>query len=275
MDVPSRRDLRGALFGREIARSWSDAAPRPPEASCGSSGHFRAAKPTFNAAACDGEKNYANLLVVKKPRQLGLPFPKRGGRQPGSGRPRTREYPGVIGNLVPHLRRKSFSSARAVHVTQRLRPGVGYLRKQGPAKVVQRAFVDAADRGGMRIAHYSIQGSHLHLVVEADDHVALSHGMQGLSVRVARRLNRHLGRRGQVFADRFHANVLESRRQVANAVRYVIGNYRRHTREYLQPDFRDEYATRADRPLAEPKLWLLRVGWRAERLRKPSPFEPP
>jgi len=212
---------------------------------------------------------------MKRPKQLGLPFPKRGGKQPGAGRPRIHAYPGVIGNLVPHLRRKGFTSTRAVHVTQRLRQDVGYLRKDGPAKVVQRAFADAADRNGMRVAHYSIQGNHLHLVVEADDHAALSHGMQGLAVRVARRLNRHLGRRGRVFADRFHANVLESRRQVANAVRYVLGNYRCHTREWLQPDFRDEYATRADQPLAEPKLWLLRVGWREEPVRKEVPFEPP
>jgi putative transposase len=212
---------------------------------------------------------------VSRSKQLALPFPKRGGKQPGAGRPRTRDYPGVVGLLVPHLRRKSFASARAVHVTQRLRPDVGYLRKQGPAKVVQRAFADAANRGGMRIAHYSIQGNHLHLVVEADDARALSRGMQGLAVRIARRLNRHLQRRGSVFADRFHSGVLTSRRQVANAVRYVVGNYRRHTREYLSGDFRDEYATSLDHPLAEPKLWLLRVGWRAEPVRKESSFEPP
>jgi putative transposase len=213
--------------------------------------------------------------IVKRSKQLALPFRKRGGRQPGAGRPRTREYPGVIGNLVPHLKRKGFASPRAVHVTQRLLPSVGYLRKQGPAKVLQRAFADAADRSGMRIAHYSLQGSHLHLVVEAEDARALSRGMQGLSVRIARRLNRHLRRTGGVFADRFHAGVLESRRQVANAVRYVVGNYRHHTREWLPPTFRDEYATRLDAPLAEPKLWLLRVGWRAEPVRQPSPFEPP
>jgi putative transposase len=208
-------------------------------------------------------------------KQLSLPFRKTGGKQPGAGRPRKREYPGVIGALVPHLRRDGFASTRAVHVTQRLRPDVGYLRKQGPAKIVQRAFADAANRGGMRIAHYSIQGNHLHLVVEADDATALSRGMQGLSVRIARRLNRHLRRSGAVFADRFHSGVLSSRRQVANAVRYVVGNYRRHTREYLPADFRDEYATRLEHPLAEPKLWLLRVGWHAEPPRKALPFEPP
>jgi len=212
---------------------------------------------------------------MTKQKQLFLPFPKRGGRQPGAGRPRTREYPGVIGTLVPHLGRKAFVSRRAVHVTQRLRPGVGYLRKQGPAEVVLRAFRDAADLHGMRIAHYSIQGSHLHLVVEADDAVSLSRGMQGLCVRIARRLNRHLRRRGTVFADRYHANVLESRRQVANAVRYVVGNYRHHTREWLRPGWRDEYATEATRPLAEPKLWLLRIGWLAEPARRSGQLEPP
>lgn len=200
---------------------------------------------------------------MKHGKQLRLRFPKRGGKQPGSGRPRLRDYPGVVGALVPHLQRKTFASARAVHVTQRVRPDVGYLRKQGPASVLLQAFRDATARNGMRIAHDSVQGHHLHLIVEADDSVRLSRGMQGLSVRVARRLNARLGRRGAVFADRYHARVLGTRREVGNAIRYVVGNYRHHTREYLPADYRDEYATRAEHPLSEPKSWLLRVGWRA------------
>jgi hypothetical protein len=78
-----------------------------------------------------------------------------------------------------------------------------------------------------------------------------------------------------VFADRYHAHVLDSRREVANAVRYVTGNYRHHAREWLPPHFRDSLATRADAPLAEPRLWLLRIGWRAEPQRKALCFEPP
>jgi putative transposase len=212
---------------------------------------------------------------MKRVKQLGLPFRKRGGKQPGSGRPRLRDYPGVVGALVPHLQRKVFGSARAVHVTQRVMPNVGYLRKQGPASVLLQAFRDAAERNGMRIAHYSVQGHHLHLIVEADDSLRLSRGMQGLAVRVARRLNARLGRRGAVFADRYHAHILGTRREVANAIRYVVGNYRHHTREHLPVNYRDEYATHAERPLAEPRLWLLRVGWMAEPARKLSPFEPP
>jgi REP element-mobilizing transposase RayT len=207
--------------------------------------------------------------------QLSLQFPKRGGKRPGAGRPRIHERPGLDGPGVPHLKREAFASRRAVHVTQRVRPDVGYLRKQGPARVLLGAFKDAAERGGMRIAHYSVQGQHLHLVVEAADARALSRGMQGLAIRVARRLNARLGRRGPVFADRYHAHVLDSRREVANAVRYVTGNHRHHTREWLPADFRDPLATSPDRPLATPLLWLLRVGWLAEPARKSRPFEPP
>jgi hypothetical protein len=127
-----------------------------------------------------------------------------------------------------------------------------------------RALAIAADRGGLRIAHYSIQGNHLHLVVEAENATALSLGMQGLAVRIARRLNARLGRRGPVFADRYHAHILTSRREVANAIRYVIGNYQRHALEHLPAGFRDPLATSIEQPLAEPRLWLLRIGWQME-----------
>jgi REP element-mobilizing transposase RayT len=160
-------------------------------------------------------------------------------------------------------------------VTQRVRPGVGYLRKQGPAQVLLGAFRDAARGGSMRIAHYSIQGNHLHLIVEADDSRALSSGMQGLSIRVAKRLNARLRRAGGVFVERYHAHVLESRRAVANAVRYVASNYRHHTLEHLPRDFHDPLATNPLRPLERPRLWLLRSGWQLEPRRKPAPFEPP
>jgi putative transposase len=213
--------------------------------------------------------------MARRARQIELPFRKRGGKQPGAGRPRTRPHLGLLGPGVPHLEREKFASVRAVHVTHRVRPDAGYLRKEGPAQVLAEAFRDASNRLGMRIAHYSIQGNHLHLIVEADDSDALTKGMQGLAIRLARRLNARLQRRGPVFADRYHAHILTSRRAVANAVRYVVNNYQRHTREYLPAGFRDPLATQTDRPLAEPRSWLLRVGWLLEPPRPALPFEPP
>jgi putative transposase len=203
-------------------------------------------------------------MIVGK--QLTLAFPKKGGRRPGAGRPRIHERPGLVGPGVSHLEREKFVSLKAVHVTQRIRPAVGYLRKQRPAKVLLQAFKDASESGRMRIAHYSIQGNHLHLVVEAEDAVALSRGIQGLAVRVARRLNRCLGRRGPVFADRYHSRVLDSRRALANAVRYVVNNYRHHTREYLPDDFRDPLATMPDGPLVLAEA-LVASRWMARGAR--------
>src|SRR5438105_4593367 len=138
-------------------------------------------------------------------KQLPLDLPKWGGCRKGAGRPRTRPHPGLIGPGVPHLKREAFPARIPVHVTVRVVPGVGYLRSQGRAKEIATALREAAVRFGARIVHYSIQGNHLHLIVEAESRAALSRAMQGLSIRLARRLNRRAGRRGAVFADRYHA----------------------------------------------------------------------
>jgi putative transposase len=209
---------------------------------------------------------------MRSPKQTSFEFRARGGRRPGAGRPRLHEQPGLLGPGVPHRKRQQFQACKAVHITQRVRPGVGYLRKQGPAQALLAAIRSAATGGQMRIAHYSIQGSHLHFVVEADGKTALSRGMQGLAIRIARRLNARLGRKGPVFADRYHARILSSPREVGNAIRYVVGNYRHHAREHLPPYFRDPLATRAHDPLEEPRLWLLRIGWHTVA---PRPLQPP
>jgi hypothetical protein len=111
-----------------------------------------------------------------------------------------------------------------------------------------------------------VQGNHLHLLVEAADKAALSRGMQGLAVRVARALNRVAGRRGKVFSDRYHSRPLATRREVANALRYVLQNFRHHLREDVVPRGADPCSSAAclvlplppDAPVVPPRTWLLR-----------------
>ena len=195
-------------------------------------------------------------------RQLALDLPKWGGRRAGAGRPRKHARPGLRGTEVPHLRRPDLSKRYPVHVTVRVGPGVGYLRSQRRAALLAQAFRDARLRFGLRIVHYSIQGNHLHLIVEAADAASLSRGMQGLCIRVARRLNALAARRGRVFVDRYHAHALVSRREVANAVRYVLDNFRHHAREPLPRRWLDPLSTAAA-PLSAPGTWLLRAMGRA------------
>jgi hypothetical protein len=55
--------------------------------------------------------------------------------------------------------------------------------------------------------------------------------MQGVSIRVARAVNRELVRAGRVFADRYHARALKTARAAYFAVRYVLLNARKHQSE--------------------------------------------
>jgi hypothetical protein len=167
----------------------------------------------------------------------------------------------LTGPGVPHLARPDFAGRFPLHVTLRVQPGVGYLRAQRPAGVIEGALRAAGERFGMRIVHYSVQGTHLHLLIEAEGVAALSRGMLGLATRIGKGLNRIAHRRGKVFVDRYHANILRSPRQVANARRYVLENHRHHTREYLPAHWRDPLST-ARAPLSAPSTWLLRAGWR-------------
>ena len=162
---------------------------------------------------------------------------------------------------MPHVERPEFAARNPVHVTQRMRPGVGHLRTQSRLALIRDALNDASGRFGMQVVHFSVQGNHLHLIVEADGKRALSRSMKGLAVRIAVGLNQLIGRRGAVFADRYHAHVLETPREVANTVRYVLHNYRKHAREHLPARWQDPFATSVAEPLHEPEVWLLRVGW--------------
>jgi len=191
-------------------------------------------------------------------KQLLLELPTWGGQRRGAGRQPNGRKAGVS-----HLRRPELSGREPVHVTVRVRAAVGYLRAQSRVRVIEDAIAEASDRFGMRIVHYSIQGNHLHFLVESEDSGALARGMQGLCIRIARGLNGLSNRHGRVFDDRYHAHVLRTRREAANAVKYVLGNYRHHTLEHLPPRWEDPCSSaRPGARVAPPKTWLLRVGWR-------------
>jgi len=158
------------------------------------------------------------------------------------------------------------------HVTVRMRRGVWNLRSQRCFGPISEALRKLRHREGFRVVHFSVQGNHLHLVTEADDRAAMSNGMRALLIRVARKLNRLMGTRGRLYADRFHERALTSSRAVFNVVRYVLENHSKHVQQAgkLAPPVSDPFAssnrTLDDRehgpPWSAPESWLLRVGWR-------------
>jgi hypothetical protein len=78
------------------------------------------------------------------------------------------------------------------------------------------------------VCEYSVQRNHIHLIVEADDTVALSRGMQGLVARLAKAVNRAASRSGAVFSDHYHAHELRKPTEVRNALVYVLNNWKKH-----------------------------------------------
>ncbi len=123
------------------------------------------------------------------------------------------------------------------------------------------------------LVEFSVQRDHLHLLVEAHDRLVLARGAKGLAVRLAHTINRRLGRRGQVFADRYHTRALATPREVRNALVYVLNNARKHGRVMREVDLCSSApwftgwrtpprGVRTERPVVDARTWLLREGWR-------------
>jgi REP element-mobilizing transposase RayT len=159
------------------------------------------------------------MASMKNRRQLRLRFRKRPrrGRPPGKGR-----LP------VAHRERAKFVRCRVLHVRLRVREDVPRLRRQRLAAAIRAALVGGCRKDGFRICEFSVQSNHIHLVCEADNHEALARGMQGFGVRAAKAINKALGRKGSVFAERYAVTVVSSARQVRNTLCYVLHNARRH-----------------------------------------------
>jgi hypothetical protein len=91
-----------------------------------------------------------------------------------------------------------------VLVTTRVVPEVACLRSRVAYRAVQDALTATLKRGydenRFRVCQISIQGTHLHMLIEADNREALSRGMQGFLVSCAKRLNAAAKRKGRVFA---------------------------------------------------------------------------
>ena len=131
--------------------------------------------------------------------------------------------------------------------------------------------------------------------VEANDKAALASGTQGFQISAARHLNAAISkgrpgprRRGAVFPDRYHAEIITSPTQARHALRYVLSNWRKHredrgevTRTWaidwfssaaMFPDWQEygdeEACLWRGPPTYDPlmvfraKTWLLREGWK-------------
>jgi REP element-mobilizing transposase RayT len=220
-------------------------------------------------------------------RQGAFEWKTHGGKRDGAGR-----RPNGASAGVSHRPRQIVAGRNPLHVTLRVVRGLPGLRRRDMWKAVQWALAITVRRADFRICHLSIQGNHVHLIAEADDRAALARGMQGFQISCAKQMNARIGRKGRVFADRYHARELDKPSTVRNALAYVLNNWRHHRDPFAQPRARvDPYSTGIQftgwsdapdpflrghhelLPTAFPTTWLLTTGWKRRGLI--SPFERP
>jgi REP element-mobilizing transposase RayT len=181
-----------------------------------------------------------------------------------------------------------------VHVVLRAVGAVGNLRRRCVWQALREATLTTARREDFRIVHVSLKRTHVHLIIEADSKAALAAGMQGFQISAAKHLNAAISkgrpgprRRGTVFPDRYHADIIKSPTQARHTLSYVMNNWRKHEEDRTQPVSSwtiDWFSTAAmfpgwaeygDEPFLwrgpptydplvvyQPRTWLLREGWR-------------
>jgi len=233
---------------------------------------------------------------------------RRGGKRRGAGRPKSAAR--VLAGLRAserHEKRPVLSAYVPVHVVMRVHAAVGSLRtfevfraikeasftafahdERAIAKPTASAITRKVDRA-FHIVHLSIQRTHIHLIVEASDRMALARGMQAFAISAARHINAALGRRGAVFADRYFPRMLKTPTQVRNCLAYVLNNCKHHRESarllrgtwvvdpYSTGSEFDGWKETGGRKLSVasgydwpmvwwPKTWLLSEGWRKRGL---------
>jgi len=200
----------------------------------------------------------------------------------------------------PHKTRAEFKASQPVHVVLRVHGEIvegGGLRKGKLFAAIREASIVAAKWEDCRIVHASVQRSHIHLLVEAEGKAALARGMKAFQISAAKHINAVVSRRlperrrGAVFPDRYHVEIIRSPKQARHALAYVLNNWRKHREDrhsFARSWTLDPYSTAVmfggwkergpilwldTLPKAYmglfgwlPRTWLLTVGWRRHGL---------
>ena len=190
----------------------------------------------------------------RRAKQLPLAIRTWGGARRNAGRKPNGDKAGVA-----HLPRTELRRRLPLHVTLRMAPRVYNLRSRRSFRVIDRAMRRGANRFDVAVIRFSVQGNHIHLLVEAADRESLARAMKGLSVRIARGMNRLMGTSGRVIGDRYHSRVLLTPSEVRNVVHYLSNNHRRHVGGFPE-EWIDPLTVESG---VAARTWLLRVGWRS------------
>lgn len=144
-----------------------------------------------------------------------------GGWRPGAGRPTTRG----ASMFVAHRARPEHDGRAPVLVTLRTLPVAAVFARES-LQAELREHVRASERSGFHVRHAGFESDRVLAIVEAPDADALRRGVQGLAIRLARGVNRTLGRTGRVWSERYDTRVLGTELALREAILDVRGRRR-------------------------------------------------
>jgi len=196
-----------------------------------------------------------------------------GGARTGAGRKRLERH-----DKVPHRTRPAHRDIHPMHVTLRRLPNMPSFRRQSVQTMMlgQMRRLNDAD---FQIVHFSIQGNHLHLIVEAVDRETITRKMAGLAISFAKRFNRDVLRRkrGKVWRDRYFRRDVVGAGEMNTLLRYVFGNAKKHGEIPRDAAMLDPYSSAwtfdgwdvklarppdvEHWPRPRPRTRLLRIDW--------------
>jgi REP element-mobilizing transposase RayT len=143
-----------------------------------------------------------------------------------------------------------------VHV--RLRTVSRALRTPRVFPTLREAIAQGARQTeSFRIVEFSVQDAEVHLIVEAATQTALTEGVRGLCIRIARAVNPLLEVRGRFFGERWQGRALTTPREVRDALIQLLGDVRNQKRPKANVNALDAYSS-AEASMVAAQTTLLR-----------------
>lgn len=129
-----------------------------------------------------------------------------GGARTGSGRKAAVDKRGERIH-PPHVAREEITPNRPVIVRIHLAEDLPNITSKRLAAVIEEVLQevrdDSVEYDGFRLRGFALQPKELHLTCTANDNGALSLAMRGINGRLAKAVNRVLGRRGRFIRERY------------------------------------------------------------------------
>ncbi len=128
---------------------------------------------------------------------------------------------------IRHTKRITFHRTQAFHLTIKINKENSGLKTNEIAKKIKSSFKKLYENS-VNLIHFTIEYDHIHLLVEAKNHICLGKSMQSFGISITKKLNFHRRKIGQVYKHRYHQRILKTKTEIKNVINYIFQNGKKH-----------------------------------------------